>query len=821
MSGFTVPGQMLGKRYQLTTEFPDQLPYEGVDVWNAIDTMLGTSVRIVAISPDSPFAHDALDAARRSSLIDDPHVVQILSVGEDAEARYVVTELPLGSPLSSHMHGVPFPAEQARAIIGEVASALNAARTRGVRHLQLNSSVVRVGTMGEVFVDGLGMNAALAGIHPDSLHGAEADRLEAQGLCLLLAQLLTGEPLPDPSLLSVVAQTENIPDALRNMCAREVENVGPSSTADVVRELAPWGAVVFSDFPQMRESFGKLGVSQGGNESTDGSWAGLSPQESEKFPKEVVADISEDFLGKNEAVDSGVTEVDPLSDEVLSPSGLRPQWASLDEFAQEHPEEVDPAATAIFRVEEIEAEELKATEAAGSESAGVDLSEVSAVAGGISPVTNTTVASEETDVVASQADINDESSRDISVQEAGHPHHEDRTMAGVNPGLFDNQVSPVSSPTSHAVPPVSLVASDSHAFSPSEGSKVVEETKPQEGLSTRDSSLRESDEPTRGDTGRTFDDTNPAWSRTIQSVPSITPLSSGEFAASDEAHGPFEGTEKRASIGSSSAKRATSLLTSSTSPTLPNATGGQNTAGKTERNTYSERKVPPVPSIPESELAGEVVPPKKYSSSKVVVLGAVLSLVLMGAWAFKTFFSPTSIPERSPSRPVASSTEPSSDGSTVPSEDLSALPAPSIAGITILNPYASGLKDPADSQDNPKMLPFLTDGKDATYWQTWYYPDASFGGTKKGVGLAIKLSERSRVTSVTLSSPLTGGTIQWRASSTDSPDSGEVLAEASLGGTTTLTAPQAQGSDTVILWFPALSPVENTFRIRVSEISVQ
>lgn len=182
MNSFVEAGQLLSERYRLTSLFPEQLPYSGISVWSAIDTLLGTSLRLIILDPGAPNTTEALDSARRSSLIDDPHVVRILSVGQDASACYIATEVPLGTPLSHFLHGTPFSPEQAHALSGEIASALNSARSRGVRHLQLTSQQVRVGVLGEVFIDGLGVDAALAGMHTDSMETAQADRIEARGL---------------------------------------------------------------------------------------------------------------------------------------------------------------------------------------------------------------------------------------------------------------------------------------------------------------------------------------------------------------------------------------------------------------------------------------------------------------------------------------------------------------------------------------------------------------------------------------------------------------------------------------------------------------
>jgi len=46
--------------------------------------------------------------------------------------------------------------------------------------------------------------------------------------------------------------------------------------------------------------------------------------------------------------------VDPLSEHAIAPSGMNPAWVGLDQFAEEHPEAIDPSATAIFTPEDFE-----------------------------------------------------------------------------------------------------------------------------------------------------------------------------------------------------------------------------------------------------------------------------------------------------------------------------------------------------------------------------------------------------------------------------------------------------------------------------------
>ena len=378
MNSFVEAGQLLSERYRLTSLFPEQLPYSGISVWSAIDTLLGTSLRLIILDPGAPNTTEALDSARRSSLIDDPHVVRILSVGQDASACYIATEVPLGTPLSHFLHGTPFSPEQAHALSGEIASALNSARSRGVRHLQLTSQQVRVGVLGEVFIDGLGVDAALAGMHTDSMETAQADRIEARGLSLLLACLLTGQPGGKPeALLRGVADNDRLPEQLRNVCARELKGVGALSPSDFVRELAPWGVISPGAFPQPVGGASAPPSSQGAASGPAGAApsTGPAPQRPPAHDPSAGGAFPANAPtppGMPGAAEPGAQPpapawnpagaatghrrpmVDPLSEHAIAPSGMNPAWVGLDQFAEEHPEAIDPSATAIFTPEDFE-----------------------------------------------------------------------------------------------------------------------------------------------------------------------------------------------------------------------------------------------------------------------------------------------------------------------------------------------------------------------------------------------------------------------------------------------------------------------------------
>ena len=250
MKDFVKADELVGSRYRLTQKDTDQPRYAGASIWHGTDTTLHRAVRIIVLNPEAETFSEVLDAARRCSLFDDPHAVRILSVGSDERFGWIVTEVPLGVPVSYRLVGTPFPTDQAAAIVGETASILASARARGIRHLQLDPADVRLDSAGEVYLDGLAVEAAMAGIHTDSMLAYEADRIEARGLALLYSCLLTGESDDDPKArFEKLQNSPALSESLRFYFEKEAADQGPLSASDVIRALAPWPKIKLESLP--------------------------------------------------------------------------------------------------------------------------------------------------------------------------------------------------------------------------------------------------------------------------------------------------------------------------------------------------------------------------------------------------------------------------------------------------------------------------------------------------------------------------------------------------------------------------------------------
>ena len=841
MNSFAQAGQVIAGRYRLTEPFPEQPPYPGVRAWNAVDTLLGTSLRILALDPGNPNASEVLDAARRSSLIDDPHVVRIISVGEDPAAHYVATEIPLGTPLSAYLHGVPFSPDQAQALTGEVASALNSARARGVRHLQLTPQHIRVGVLGEVFIDGLGVEAALANLRADSMSSSQADRMESRGITVLLARLLTGDGKSKAdAVLRSAAENGSLPGALRSTCTRELRGLGALSPADLVRELAPWGAVEPSEFPSTKTS---------GKSASPSAEPAAAGDSSDRAPKEADANRGgEPAVGGQATPDetgSARSDIDPLSDDSVKSGGMKPKWSSLGAFAEEHPEAVDPSATAIFRPEDFgdapegdyvsiadgpedEVSEGKTIETAAARdketAEGKKASQGKKAPQGKKKTQGgkkksaqgkkkagggSAAAAQQAELPQTQVELPQTA---VSLQATGPS---ESLQAA-------NAADPAAEAARTPSKPSGSSADDGAAFVGEEKRKANAES----GEATLAGQSAEKQaaghaaaEANRAKAGKGKGKSSAVKTEEASEMPPSFLPHSGNAAGAATVRMPVSSGGQTSAPGQASPGQA---------PSQGHAAPASQTASAAQEDPWLLGAQPEEPVSP-GNLAGEEIDRPLYNPSKVVVALALVLILVVGAWAVFKFFSPTSVSTTKPTATKSLEPTKAPSGAKKPTEsptkkeDPDKLPEPKVSSVSLLNPYGAQMEpSTVNEQDNPSQIRYLTDRKPSTSWQSWWYGDASYNGNKEGIGLAIKLSGKSKVSSIKIESKLSGGKVEWRNSSESSPNSGDVVAEGGLKPGLTLSASEPVATDTVVLWFPELSKESaKKYRLDISEITVE
>lgn len=276
------PGAMLTGRYRLDEPRPGGVL--GAERWAATDQILARPVTVTLVTGERQGA--ALDAARRAALVVDPRLIRILDVGTADGAGYIVTEAVEGRSLSALAARAPLTADQARAVVGELAAALEAARRRGVHHLALRPDALVLTPGGRVVLEGLAVDGELLGVASGGAHAKS--RADTVGLVRVLYAALTGrwpaatdtaeadatEPALDgwspagstvrPAVGSAGVEpglplapehqgaplpptdlAPGVPADLDTLCVVTLgpNDDGPHSPGELVRELEPWRAV--------------------------------------------------------------------------------------------------------------------------------------------------------------------------------------------------------------------------------------------------------------------------------------------------------------------------------------------------------------------------------------------------------------------------------------------------------------------------------------------------------------------------------------------------------------------------------------------------
>lgn len=250
-------GTVLAGRYRVLQPVGSDLP--GASSWQATDQILDRPVRVRVLEQGN--VAQALDAARRAALVSDPRLVRVLDVGtHQGSISYVVTEQVTGPSLGDLLARGPLSADQARAVVGEAAAALEVARRRGVHHLALRPGVLHVTPEDRVLLTGLALDGALLG---QGLGDArDTTRADTVGLVRLLYAALTGRwptldgevaptahlpaaPVRDGQLVPAGDLVPGVPADLDTLCAVTLgpHDDGPHSPAELVRELEPWGEI--------------------------------------------------------------------------------------------------------------------------------------------------------------------------------------------------------------------------------------------------------------------------------------------------------------------------------------------------------------------------------------------------------------------------------------------------------------------------------------------------------------------------------------------------------------------------------------------------
>ncbi|HJY55987.1 MAG TPA: discoidin domain-containing protein [Streptosporangiaceae bacterium] len=203
MSTYTSePGTLLAGRYRLV----DQTSMgTGWVFWKATDEPLARFVTVLTFASGFPRITEVITAARAASRLGDPRFSQVFDVEDVSELAYVVLEWVAGESLLDMLADGPLDAPNAVSLLREAAQAIAVAHAGGLAHLRLNPACLHWTRGSGVKITGLGIDAVLAGVTPDtggaengqsvedgSGDGHSPELTDTQDLARLLYAALTG-----------------------------------------------------------------------------------------------------------------------------------------------------------------------------------------------------------------------------------------------------------------------------------------------------------------------------------------------------------------------------------------------------------------------------------------------------------------------------------------------------------------------------------------------------------------------------------------------------------------------------------------------------
>ncbi|MGV9181900.1 hypothetical protein [Arcanobacterium canis] len=222
--------------------------------------------------------------------------------------------------------------------------------------------------------------------------------------------------------------------------------------------------------------------------------------------------------------------------------------------------------------------------------------------------------------------------------------------------------------------------------------------------------------------------------------------------------------------------------------------------------------------------SGDLVAPRKFNPSKVVVSVFAIGVAVAGVWSLASLFRPLDPvqPSSSASYLDLSSSNGNSAGQSPQSQTSDSSVAPKIASADVITLGIENFRGaPKTNVNNVEGIQAAIDSKPETSWRSWWFSSQEMKPADSTV-IVLKLVEKANISEVNLKEAGRGGNIEWRDTVPEKATEGDVVAQGELSGDTTLRAKDPVATDTVVLRVTKL-PVgtDGKFRLNISEITLK
>jgi hypothetical protein len=211
-------------------------------------------------------------------------------------------------------------------------------------------------------------------------------------------------------------------------------------------------------------------------------------------------------------------------------------------------------------------------------------------------------------------------------------------------------------------------------------------------------------------------------------------------------------------------------------------------------------------------------PPRRTGMGIAIALVGLLVVVAIG-FAAKALFSGHST-TLDPG--TATHTTGQSPTGTATGPHASATPSPTTpAGASAVIASIQSISPNTPDGEHQEEVGNAFDGNPATFWRTYTYKTANFGGLKPAVGLQLMFTRTSTVNTVTLHVNGTGGSVEVRTGDATTATTGTVLASGPMSQDTVLHLSAPQTTQSLVIWFTQLpTTADGSLRVELTEIEL-